>query len=163
MAERLQDPLLALDLTGRRTISELQDNARISYTALSPAVNLSPSACLTKVRALHQRGVIARFTVEIDHGALGYDFFEALVSARIHPGSGQLMKTTVGKLQQLPMIFQFSILGSTEDFLIDIRARNVDYVRKFVLKNLSPDPAVALAETNLIFEHHTARGDLPVL
>ena len=53
---------------------------------------------------------------------------------------------------------QLFFLGGSEDFLIHVRVRDSEHVRQFVLKNLSANPAVALTETNLVFEHHTANS-----
>ncbi|WP_258935452.1 winged helix-turn-helix transcriptional regulator [Nesterenkonia pannonica] len=44
----------------------LNVNARAANAELAREVGLSPSACLARVRSLVDRGVISRFTVEVD-------------------------------------------------------------------------------------------------
>ena len=68
----------------------------------------------------------------------------------------QLMEQISDELRREPEVAQLFFLGGTEDFLIHVRVRDSAHVRQFVLKNLSANPAVALTETNLVFEHHTA-------
>ncbi|UOE45848.1 Lrp/AsnC family transcriptional regulator [Agromyces larvae] len=144
-----------LDDLDREIIARLHENARIPNVDLARAVGISPSTCLARVRSLRERGVIRRYTAEIDPAALGYTL-QALVSVRIRPGARHLMEQISDDLRREPEVAQLFFLGGTEDFLIHVRVRDSEHVRQFVLKNLSANPAVALTETNLVFEHHTA-------
>ncbi|QEO15340.1 Lrp/AsnC family transcriptional regulator [Agromyces intestinalis] len=144
-----------LDDLDREIIARLHENARIANVDLARAVGISPSTCLARVRSLRERGVIRRYTAEIDPAALGYSL-QALVSVRIRPGARHLMEQISDDLRREPEVAQLFFLGGTEDFLIHVRVRDSEHVRQFVLKNLSANPAVALTETNLVFEHHTA-------
>ncbi|WP_082462068.1 Lrp/AsnC family transcriptional regulator [Agromyces sp. Leaf222] len=144
-----------LDEVDRAIIARLHDNARTPNVDLARAVGISPSTCLARVRSLRERGVIVRYTAEIDPVALGFTL-QALVSVRIRPGARHLMEQISDELRREPEVAQLFFLGGTEDFLIHVRVRDSEHVRQFVLKNLSANPAVALTETNLVFEHHTA-------
>ncbi|NLS09996.1 Lrp/AsnC family transcriptional regulator [Nesterenkonia sp. MY13] len=145
-----------LDPIDREIIRRLNDNARLANSALARAVGLSPSACLARVRSLKARGVISRFTVELNAQALGYTL-QALVSVRIRPGARHLMGQMAEELREQPEVSQLFILGGTEDFIVHVQVRDADHVREFVLENLSSNPAVALTETNIVFEHHAAQ------
>ena len=144
-----------LDDLDRQIVTILHENARIPNVELAREVGISPSTCLARVRSLRERGVIVRYTAEIDPAALGYHL-QALVSVRIRPGARHLMEQISDELRREPEVAQLFFLGGTEDFLIHVRVRDSEHVRQFVLKNLSANPAVALTETNLVFEHHTA-------
>ncbi|GAA1506822.1 DNA-binding Lrp family transcriptional regulator [Agromyces terreus] len=144
-----------LDDLDRAIIARLHDNARIPNIDLARAVGISASTCLARVRSLRERGVIVRYTAEIDPVALGFTL-QALVSVRIRPGARHLMEQISTELRREPEVAQLFFLGGTEDFLIHVRVRDSEHVRQFVLENLSANPAVALTETNLVFEHHTA-------
>ena len=145
---------MALDAVDRQIIALLHENARIPNVDLARAVGVSPSTCLARVRSLRERGVITRYTAEINPLALGFTL-QALVSVRIRPGARHLMEQISDELRTQPEVAQLFFLGGSEDFLIHVRVRDSEHVRQFVLKNLSANPAVALTETNLVFEHHT--------
>ncbi|GAB3848855.1 Lrp/AsnC family transcriptional regulator [Nesterenkonia populi] len=151
-----------LDLTDRRILEELNSNARIPNAELARKVGLSPSACSARVRALKDRGIISRFTLDVDPRVLGYHL-QALVSVRLRPGARHLMEQMSEELREHPEVTQLFILGGTEDFLIHVQVRDAEHVRTFVIERLSSNPAVALTETNLVFEHHTARAGLPFM
>jgi len=148
---------IELDDLDRQIIAILHENARIPNVELAREVGISPSTCLARVRSLRERGVIVRYTAEINPLALGFTL-QALVSVRIRPGARHLMEQISDELRREPEVAQLFFLGGTEDFLIHVRVRDSEHVRQFVLKNLSANPAVALTETNLVFEHHTARS-----
>lgn len=156
------DPVPSLDAVDREILRRLNDNARIPNAELARQVGLSASACLSRVRALTERGVISRFTLDVDPRVLGYNL-QALVSVRIRPGARHLMEQMAKELREHAEVTQLFILGGTEDFLIHVRVRDAEHVRRFVLDHLSSNPAVALTETNIVFEHHTARAGLPAM
>src|SRR5436853_1802779 len=60
-----------LDETGRKLLSALQENARLSYAELGRRIGLSPAATAERLRRLEEAGVIKGYRVEIDREALG--------------------------------------------------------------------------------------------
>ncbi len=55
-----------IDAINRRILTRLQLDGRITNAALAEKVHLSPSACLERVRALEEDGVITRYVAEYD-------------------------------------------------------------------------------------------------
>ena len=60
-----------LDSRDRAILNLLQDNGRLSNAELAEAVNLSPSACLRRVRQLEESGLIAAYTMQLNLKACG--------------------------------------------------------------------------------------------
>ena len=75
-----------LDEIDRQLLSLLAANARRSIAELSREVSLSAPATSERIRRLHERGVIAAFTIEIAPRATGKTI-EAIV--RVKPSTGQ--------------------------------------------------------------------------
>lgn len=57
---------MKLDKIDRKILVELQENARITNQMLADKVNLSPSACLTRVRRLEFDGIIKEYTAKVE-------------------------------------------------------------------------------------------------
>ena len=57
---------LPMDRLDRAILRHLQDDGRLSNVELADRVNLSPSPCLRRVRALEQAGVIRGYHAAID-------------------------------------------------------------------------------------------------
>ena len=123
---------VTLDDNDRQIIARLHENARIPNVDLARAVGVSPSTCLARVRSLRERGVITRYTAEINPAALGYTL-QALVSVRIRPGARHLMEQISDELRSEPEVAQLFYLGGSEDILIHVRVRDSAHVRQYVL------------------------------
>jgi Lrp/AsnC family transcriptional regulator, leucine-responsive regulatory protein len=79
--------LETLDKTDARLLEALAENARAPMKELAHAINLSGPSTSERVQKLEARGVIRRFTIDLDLKALGYTL-EAIV--RLKPRPGQL-------------------------------------------------------------------------
>src|SRR6516165_1801834 len=66
----MRDP----DRTDRSILRVLQAQGRIANNELADAVGLSPSACLRRVRALEESGVIDRYVALLDPVRIGKGF-----------------------------------------------------------------------------------------
>ncbi len=99
----------SLDAVDRAILSLLQDDGRLANVDLADGVNLSPSACLRRVRRLEEEGFINQYVALIDPSKVGMgtnvfveitlssqaedalDAFEAAVTARPEIMSCHLM------------------------------------------------------------------------
>jgi len=78
-----------LDDLNRRIIAEMQDNPRITMSALGRRVGLSSPAVTERVQRLERSGVITGYRVEVDPAALG---LPVAAFVRVRPSGGQLPK-----------------------------------------------------------------------
>ena len=143
---------LGLDAVDRRIVALLAADARMPNNALAEAVNIAPSTCLGRVRALREAGVIRGYHADIDPEALGRPI-QAMIAVRLQAHARGHMTEFAAKVAKLPEVLNVFFLGGANDFLIHIAAASTDNLRHFVVVNLSGNPDVALTETNLIFEH----------
>ena len=61
-----------LDRLDRRILHLLQKDGRLSNAALAARVNLSESACLRRVKALEQQGLLRHYVALVDQVLAGY-------------------------------------------------------------------------------------------
>ena len=142
----------ALDTVDRRLLVLLRSNARLTNAALAAAVGIAASTCLERVRSLVNRGVIRRFTVDVDPAALGLGV-QALIGVNIHSGARSQITPFATRIRELPEVVQFFFVGGNEDFLVHVAVRDTEGLRRFVVDNLSADPVVAATRTSIIFDH----------
>jgi DNA-binding Lrp family transcriptional regulator len=141
-----------LDEMDRRLLGLLKENARRSNASLAEELGLAQSTCLARIKSLKQRGIIRRFTVDVDAAALGKTL-EALVFVRIRPGARDRMAELARNISKAPGVAQVFFLGGDEDFSVHVQVSDAAAVRDFVVEHLSSDPAVANTRTSLVFEH----------
>ncbi|MDT4916418.1 MAG: hypothetical protein QOH89_1118 [Pseudonocardiales bacterium] len=141
-----------LDEIDRRLLRELAADARLPNNALARRAGVAPSTCLSRVRALRERGVIRGFHADVDPTALGRPI-QAMIAVRLQSHARGHIPAFMAKIATLPEVLNVFFLGGADDFHVHIAATSTDNLRDFVVVNLSGDPDVALTETNLIFDH----------
>jgi len=150
--KRLAVPTDVLDAVDHGLLALLRSNARLSNASLAASVGIAASTCLERVRSLVNRGVIRRFTVDVDPAALGLGV-QALISINIHSGARSQITPFATRIRALPEVVQFFFVGGNEDFLVHVAVQDTAGLRRFVVDNLSADPVVAATRTSIIFDH----------
>ena len=130
----------------------LSTNARMTNTDLAEAAGIAASTCITRVRALVSRGVIAGFNANINPAAIGLSS-QVLISVTLRAGARSHLADFMNEMRTLPEVIQVFFLGGAEDFIVHLAVRDNDHVREFVLENLSSNATVASTRTNMVFEH----------
>jgi Lrp/AsnC family leucine-responsive transcriptional regulator len=101
--------ITALDRLDHEILSILREDARIPYQALSQRVHLSANAAADRVRRLLRLGVIRRFTIDVDQGAVGRDL-EAVIDVR----TADLDRFRRGALASPEVLWLAHVTGRTD-------------------------------------------------
>jgi DNA-binding Lrp family transcriptional regulator len=146
-----------LDAVDRRLLELLAGDARTPNARLAAEVGVAPSTALARVRALLDRGIIRGFHAEVDLAALGRPL-QAIVAIRLSVHSREQIESFTEHVRSLPGVLSiFHVTGQT-DYLLWVAARDAHDLREFVVEHLASDPAVAHAETSLIYEQRRGPG-----
>jgi len=148
---------LRLDETDRAILEVLSTDARISNARLAERVGVAPSTALQRVRQLREGGVLRGFHAEIDLAALGRPL-QAMVAVRLTVHNREQIETFTTNVRQLPGVLTVFHLAGATDYLVWLAAADAQDLREFVVEHLASDPAVAHAETSLIYEHRRGPG-----
>jgi DNA-binding Lrp family transcriptional regulator len=147
-------PLDALD---RAILETLGEDARIPNNQLAARVGVAPSTCLARVRALRESGVLKGFHAEIDLAALGRPL-QAMIAVRLAVHAREQIEDFTRTVRELAGVLSvFHMTGQT-DYLVWVAAADAQDLREFVVDHLATHPAVAHAETSLIYEHRRGPG-----
>jgi DNA-binding Lrp family transcriptional regulator len=155
----LRDAPPPLDAVDRAILRALAEDGRMPNNALAAAVGVAPSTCLGRVRALRERGVIRGFRADIDPAALGLPL-QALIAVALRAHTRRQIDDFQRDAPQLPGVLSVFHVAGRNDYLLHVAAPSADALRSLVLDHLTTHPAVAHAETSLVFEHipGAARG-----
>ncbi|MEE4210040.1 MAG: Lrp/AsnC family transcriptional regulator [Parvularcula sp.] len=99
-----------LDQIDRRILEILQDDGRISNHRLSELVNLSPSACLARVRRLESDRVITGYRAQVDAAKIGPSLtvFAELTLSRNNIESTEEIEAALVELPELTEAWEVS-------------------------------------------------------
>jgi len=112
----------ALDDLNRRILRELQDNPRITMSALGRRVGLSSPAVTERVQRLERAGVITGYRLEVDPAALG---LPVAAFVRVRPSGGQLPKIAA-LAESLDQVSECHRITGEDCFLIKVHAATID-------------------------------------
>ena len=108
--------VVTVDRFDKALLTALQRYGRISNVELASLVNLSESACLRRVRALEEKGVIKGYTAIVDERAYGLPV-TALVRIRLSSHTGDVVKLFEKKVHETEQILDcYVITGRNQHF-----------------------------------------------
>jgi Lrp/AsnC family leucine-responsive transcriptional regulator len=84
----------SIDDTDRQILLQLQAEGRMSMSDLAKRIGMSAPSVKDRVRRLEDRGIIRRFTVDMDMAALGFNL-EAIVRIKPRPGSLHIVEKMI--------------------------------------------------------------------
>ncbi len=138
-----------LDPTDKKILTELQADGRVSNTDLSRQVGLSESPCLRRVRNLESVGVIAGYSVLLDHRKLGLEIV-AYVQVNLDQRSEADTNAFVNAVRKATWIVECVAISGTHDYLLKIAAKHIDHFGELTMKKLLRFPGVTDITSNLV-------------
>ncbi|MDQ8035316.1 AsnC family transcriptional regulator [Bordetella genomosp. 1] len=127
---------MQLDTIDCRILTILQADGRISNQDLADRVSLSPSACLRRVRALEEGGIIRGYRATLDNAQLGVDF-EAYVHLSLDQSEPGWNEAFVAQLGEMPEVVQASIVTGATNYILQVRTRDLAAFSNFVVDRLN--------------------------
>ncbi|MBN9108511.1 MAG: Lrp/AsnC family transcriptional regulator [Pseudonocardia sp.] len=140
-----------LDDIDRTLLRALERDARIPNNALAELAGIAPSTCLTRVRALRERGVIRGYHADVDPAAVGHPL-QAMISVRLQSDARSNLAAFVEQVGRLPEVRDVYFLAGDDDYMLRVATADSSALRDFVM-TLNTHPDIAGTRTSLIFEH----------
>lgn len=151
-----------LDSIDRNILTILQADGRISNQDLAQRIHLSPSACLRRVKALEDRGVIAQYVALVNPRAVGKHGISYTIVNLESMNNLQLEAFEQAVRDQPEVLDCFYVAGSN-DYLIRFAyhdAEDLERVHSQVLMHL---PGVARSNSLLVLRTVKKTTALPLL
>jgi len=155
MAVPMQD--VQLDEVDRRMLAVLQADSRVSVNALAQQVNVARATAYQRLARLRETGVIRRFTVDLDQHKIGLPI-AALVMVRIEQHS---WREIADRLWQLPGVEWIAFTTGEFDFVVLVRASDVDHLRDVVLMGFQSMPEIRSTQTLFLLDEPAAKTATP--
>jgi Lrp/AsnC family leucine-responsive transcriptional regulator len=133
---------MELDATDRAIIAVLQEQGRISNTELSGRVNLSPSACLRRVKALERNGVIDRYAALVDPAAIGRAT-SVFVEITLTSQEESHLDSFEAAIVECPEVMSCHLMAGEADYLVQLACADVGDYERIHRTQLAMLPGVA--------------------
>ena len=150
-----------LDAIDRAILAELQREGRMSNLELAQRVHLSPSACLRRVKALDDNGVIARYVAIVNPRAVGKHGVSFTIINLESMNTPQLEAFEQAVRDQPEVLDCFYVAGSN-DYLIRFTYRDAEDLERIHSEVLMRLPGVARSNSLLVLRTVKKTTALPL-
>jgi Lrp/AsnC family leucine-responsive transcriptional regulator len=150
-----------LDRYDRAILKLLQQDARITNSSLAEKVSLSESACLRRVRALEEAGLIEGYTAVLNQQKAGYPvnvFVNITLDRQAQPGL-EAFETAVRKL---PEVMECYLMTGEYDYLIRLVVADLADFERIHNQFLTRLPSVAHVHSSFAVRTVTRSTVIPL-
>jgi Lrp/AsnC family leucine-responsive transcriptional regulator len=149
------------DSTDREILRRLQVDGRVANVDLAEAVRLSPSACLRRVRALEEAGVIAGYRAELDRERVGLGL-TVFLELKVQGHSAETKQEMEDALLAIPAVVACHLVSGTADFFVEGAVPDLASYEDKLLDHVLAIPAVVDVRSTFAIRTMRTRGPLPV-
>ena len=154
-------PEAVLDSTDWRILARLQDEARISNVDLARAVSLSPSPCLSRVRALEQSRVINRYVTLLDPLKLGLTV-SVFIQVSLEKQMRNALDTFEASILARDEVMECYLMTGDADYLLRVIVSDVQSLERFIVDYLAKIPGVASIKSSFALKQVKYKTALPL-
>ncbi len=144
-----------------RILNALQDDSGLSNVDLAARVGLSPSPCLTRVRALEQSGVIMRRVALLDPVLLGADV-NVFIQITLDKQTETLLAKFEAAMENLPEVMECYLMSGDADYLLRVLVPDIGALRNFIVDRLSKTPGVMNIRSSFALKQAKYKTALPI-
>jgi Lrp/AsnC family transcriptional regulator, leucine-responsive regulatory protein len=150
-----------LDSIDKAILQQLQREGRLSNLELAQRVHLSPSACLRRVKALEDSGVIAQYVALLNPRLVGKHGISFTILNLETMSTAQLDAFEQAVRDEPEVLDCFYVAGSN-DYLIRFAYRDAEDLERFHSEVLMRLPGVARSNSLMVLRTVKRTTALPV-
>jgi len=130
-----------------KILNIIQQDARIANAEIARQIGLAPSAVLERLRKLEERGVIRRYTAEIDAAEVGFG-----ITAFVFVRTNECGDGTDQLLAQIPEVLEVHDVAGEDSYLLKVRAKNTEDLARLLREKFKALPNVLSTRTTVVLQ-----------
>jgi DNA-binding Lrp family transcriptional regulator len=150
-----------LDSTDLRILTELQKDSSLTNIELARRVHLSPSPCLTRVKALEASGVIGRYVALVNPKKLGLNL-SVFISISLKEQSKSALAEFEQRIAEHDEVMECYLMTGDSDYLIRVAIADMTALEKFILEQLTPIPGIEKIRSSFALKQVRYKTALPL-
>ena len=150
-----------LDAIDRAILGELQCEGRLSNLVLAQRVHLSPSACLRRVKALEDGGVIAQYVALVNPRAVGKHGVSFTI-VNLEAINAKQLEAFESAVRDQPEVLDCYYVAGSNDYLIRFTYRDAEDLERFHSEVLMRLPGIARSNSLLVLRTVKKTTALPL-
>ena len=151
----------SLDRTDRRILHELQQNAKLTNSALAERISLSESACLRRVRLLEESGLLSGYVALVDQSKAGYPD-NVFVTITLESQQQADLAAFEQEVRKLPEVMECHMMSGEADYLLRVIVRDARDYERIHSRFLTRLPGVDRVHSSFALRTVLKRTELPI-
>jgi DNA-binding Lrp family transcriptional regulator len=152
---------MQLDTIDFRILTELQNDGSLTNVELARRVHLSPSPCLTRVKALEAAGVIRQYVALADPKTLGLGL-SVFISISLKAQSKEALAAFEQRIAEHDEVMECYLMTGDSDYLIRVAVADIAALEKFILEQLTPIPGIEKIRSSFALKQVRYKTALPL-
>ncbi len=128
---------------------------------LAKRVHLSPSPCLTRVKALEKAGVIDRYVALVQPKSLGLNL-SVFISISLKEQSKSALAAFEKSIADHDEIMECYLMTGDSDYLIRVAVADITALEKFILEQLTPIAGIEKIRSSFALKQVKYKTALPL-
>ncbi|MFY9179974.1 MAG: Lrp/AsnC family transcriptional regulator [Venatoribacter sp.] len=143
-------------------LKQLQQDSSLTNQQLADKVRLSPSACLRRVKALEDAGIIEGYHAQLNAKKLGLSL-QAQVSVSMDKHTPERLggfETAIANCEEV--LECYLITGQSADYILKVVVKDMEHFQEFLLGKLTRIEGVTGVHSSFIMRKVVDRSALPL-
>jgi len=138
-----------LDKTDLQILRTLQRNAKLTTKELADAVHLTPTPVFERQKRLERNGYIKKYIAVLDPERLGKGLL-VFCKVKLKQINREIADDFTHRIQRIPEVTECYNTSGTYDYLLKIRAADMQEYQQFILNKLGIIETVASLESTFV-------------
>ncbi len=143
--------MVTFDDLDMKILAVLIDDASISVPKLSNQINVNTSVVYSRIKRLVKKGLIERFTLELDESLLGFPV-RAIIGCNI---DSKKRTEIINEIRGLAETREILEVTGRFDLMIVVRARSLEELHQFISQRMGQIDGVRYTETFIEMQKRT--------
>ena len=153
--------IMALDAIDLRILAELQQDGSLTNVELARRVHLSPSPCLTRVKALEAAGVIERYVALVNAKQLGLGL-NVFINISLKEQGKDSLAEFERRIVEHDEVMECYLMTGDSDYLMRVAVADIAALERFILEQLTPIPGIEKIRSSFALKQVRAKTALPL-
>ena len=139
--------VLKIDKFDKNILKILQNNSKISNTAIAKEIGLTAPAALERVKKLQKNGFILGYKAVLNKKKLGKGLTCFIALNLEHHNKRNTDALIEKHLKKLGNIEEIHLVTGRHDYLLKVNLRDIDALREFIFEKLTKIEFISKVET----------------
>lgn len=157
----MKDSTMKLDRYDKLILDALQKDGRISNVQLAGLVSLSESACLRRVRALEESGLIDRYVALVSQPKVGLSG-NVFVHIALHREEESELAAFEEAVQSIPEVMECYLMTGEFDYLLRVVVSDMADFERLHRDSITRLPGVARVNSSVAIRTVQKKTELPL-